>query len=546
MSSHFDPLEASAATMAEVSTGRASQRAVTDHLSAGVLLLALTAAMLVFLPVIHLPLPFSDYDQKRLAELLLLAAAAVAFAASARLRRNVAAELSPLPTTAWVALALVLALGVASSLAAASPRHAFAEMGLLFGLALLAVTVAGALRPVLPMARQWLMRAILLMLSLYLVRLTGAYLAWLTTVQLSVPELLVGLGHPRFFGHWQTLTLPLAVLPVLLLRSPLARGAAVLVASLWWAIAFGGGGRGVILGVGVAVAITSVLAPRARAWSLTQVLCALLGLALAFVMFELPTRSSESFVGVERLADLEVTAHSNESRLVLLVESTDAVFDHPLLGLGPMHFAAVGERGHPHNIYAQLAVEWGLPATALILALALGAAVAWWRLLPAARDTHVLRPALAASLLAAAVHGLVSGLIVPAYSQLWIALLSGFALCEFNEMLAPYGREQDRRAGPGADARKPVFATSLVLGVAWVGALGTLGALCARDLPLVARSMEALHTRQVAGAPRFWQYGYIDEERSLQALVDGRPLRERPRYTLEAAMERAHLPFESE
>ncbi|MEO0421418.1 MAG: O-antigen ligase family protein [Pseudomonadota bacterium] len=542
MSAHVEPRPAETAVNESFSSP--ARLALAPEAAVGVGLLAFCAALLVLAPLIQLPLPLSEFDQKRYLQLLLMVVNAAAYALSPDLRRHVAAEIAAVPRTALVALALVLILGIASSLNAESPRHAFTELALLLALGLYAITVAGALRPVLPAARRWFAVMVLTMIGLYLLRSAGAYLAWLTTVQLEVTELFVGLGHKRFFGHWLTLTLPLCVLPALMFRSPWVRAGSLLAASLWWAVAFGISGRGTLMGVGVALVFSALLTPKARPWCALQVACALVGFALAFALFELPTRDSEAVVGMARLGGQVGTAGANEGRLVLLLESAELILANPTLGIGPMHFAAVGERGHPHNLVAQLAVEWGLPATIVLLGLALAGAVAWWRLLPAARTTSVVRPAVAASLLAGAVHALVSGVLVPAYTQLWLATLAGFALCEFNDMLAPYGREQDRRAQPARRYSLP--ATSAMLGLAWIFSLGALGVTAVRDTPHVLQSMRAMQTRRVHGAPRFWQYGYIDEGRSLRALVDDQPLRKRPRYTLDATLERVHLPFLSD
>lgn len=509
---------------------------------AGVVLLATMAAALIFLPVVTLPSDIGEYDQKRLAQFWLLAIAGLCCGASSTLRKRASVQLSALPRAVWIALGVVLLLGVASSWRSASPRDALAELSLMLALVFLAVTLAAALRPVLARFRTLLAGGVLVMLGLYLLQTAVRYAAWrFGGAPFDLVEMLTGLGHQRFVNQWQTLTLPLAVLPVLVLRSPWWRAIGVLAAALWWALVIGAGARGTTLGVGVAILLTPLLAPKARTWSALQLLCAGLGFVLAMSLF--PQQLPERVDGVSRLTDVSVTANSNESRLVLWVEAADLILEHPVLGIGPMHFAAVGERAHPHNLALQLAVEWGLPATLLLIALALGAARAWLSMLPAARNPQVVRAALTASFIAAAVHSMVSGITVPAYTQLWLAFLAGLALCEFHEMLDPYGLE-------GESARRPTTApTRLGVGlvVGWVACVGMLGTHVVRDLPGVGASQEVAMARQAGAAPRFWRYGYIGEERGLAALLDPeRPLTPRPRYTLEAALERADLPFLSE
>ena len=54
--------------------------------------------------------------------------------------------------------------------------------------------------------------------------------------------------------------------------------------------------------------------------------------------------------------------------------SVESALAHPLLGVGPMHFAYVdnGDGAHPHNFWLQLAAESGVPAALLIGAVAVG------------------------------------------------------------------------------------------------------------------------------------------------------------------------------
>jgi O-antigen ligase len=104
---------------------------------------------------------------------------------------------------------------------------------------------------------------------------------------------------------------------------------------------------------------------------------------------------------------------------------------HPLLGVGPMHYAHFpnGEAAHPHNIYLQLAAEWGVPFAIVV---SLAALWALWSLARAIKSAPVERsmdgvlPFIA--VIAAAVDGFFSGNFVMPTSQVWIALAAGSAL----------------------------------------------------------------------------------------------------------------------
>lgn len=103
---------------------------------------------------------------------------------------------------------------------------------------------------------------------------------------------------------------------------------------------------------------------------------------------------------------------------------------HPWLGIGPMHLAAIPMKfgAHPHNAILQLAAEWGVPAA---LALLLPAVLGMQRLLTRLRQRatpNLLQVCLTASLLAASAQSMVDGVIVIPYTQIWLALVTGWAM----------------------------------------------------------------------------------------------------------------------
>ena len=98
-----------------------------------------------------------------------------------------------------------------------------------------------------------------------------------------------------------------------------------------------------------------------------------------------------------------------------------------------MHFAhgENHEAAHPHNSVLQLAVEWGLPATALILAAACTAVRRSWRGMAAPRidaDVRVMLVLGMLATLAGMLDSLVSGTLVMPVSQIWWCVALGVML----------------------------------------------------------------------------------------------------------------------
>ena len=83
-----------------------------------------------------------------------------------------------------------------------------------------------------------------------------------TSGQLTLdPDLLLsGFSNKRFYGQFQTFTLPLLALPLLLTRiSRPLRGAVFALLCVWWLIAISGGTRGTWLGMAAAGVVLATL-----------------------------------------------------------------------------------------------------------------------------------------------------------------------------------------------------------------------------------------------------------------------------------------------
>ncbi len=237
-------------------------------------------------------------------------------------------------------------------------------------------------------------------------------------------QVFAGYVNPRFFNHVQTLLIPLLVgvtgLPGL---RPLWRHLA------WFALSTNTffllllTGRATLL----ALMVSSLLALLIfGAMARRYVIRLLQAFAVGAVLHVLLIKLLPFMIGMEALPAFRELGErgSVEARFYLWRLALDMIQAHPLLGVGPMHYAARlnDEAAHPHNIYLQIAAEYGLPFFFLLIFLG----VRWL-----IRTTQALRKHLSqsgdplalacyAAVIGALVDGGFSGNFVMPLSQLWI------------------------------------------------------------------------------------------------------------------------------
>jgi putative inorganic carbon (HCO3(-)) transporter len=343
---------------------------------------------------------------------------------------------------AWL-LSIFFALGLLSSMVAYSPRHAFYEwssLGLLLVLAwLIANEVAGD--PVYFLDKVLLVAG--LGCAVYVFRVALVYIWELQSDhQPQALELIVGFNNIRFFNHVQTTSLPL--LGLLTLRS-MQQGQSAknmircwwVLLSLWWMLLFVSAGRGALTGVLVG-ALMAIFWRGRHAWSWCRILLgsAMTGLAAYVVLFILVPifMGLQSFWFLNEIAERSIGDLSG-GRGGLWRRAIEMIVIHPLLGVGPLHFAHYGRDvnngAHPHSWILQIASEWGIPA---LLCLSAVIFILFRKLLSSGsviESTDIKNQTVLTVFLATGmgilVDGLVSGLIVMPSSQLWIVVYIGCA-----------------------------------------------------------------------------------------------------------------------
>ncbi|GEM_PF-2676034 len=261
--------------------------------------------------------------------------------------------------------------------------------------------------------------------------------------------------------------------------------------------------RGGWLAVAVALLVLTLLAfPKADArralFARSKGALLAVGIFAAIALF-IPVRSGESLPTATRTLGMlaRASGESVEIRKALWANATAMIEAHPLIGVGSGRFAVeyplyhqarretpdfglARQPRHVHNDFLETAVEWGLPAAGVWLALNVVVIVGWRRRRCDARDVLVTsgqRAALAGIL----VHSMVSfPWHSPATSALAATLIGA---------LWPVGRPASLRSMPKIPFRKKLAP------IAWLAAALAVCTLAIEDLrgqAALARALDAV------------------------------------------------------
>ena len=352
-----------------------------------------------------------------------------------------------LPAGRLLVLALVAGVLAAATFHAAVPTMAAREFAVFAGMAAIALVVA---KPKCPVDERVCLAstASAVYVAAVLVLVAAAYVAG---QPLNRAELFVGYDNYRFFNHVQSASLPLTVLAMTVApRRSRLRAVAWFAAVGGFALLFTVAGRGTVVGIVVgAVAVAALFGRNSFATLRNLALAAALGVLLfALLFWLLPVLTgmtpefSDGYYGA-RLGSVE-------ARFFLWRIAQSYIEQSPWLGIGPMHYAHFHnpEAAHPHNIYLQIAAEWGVPMLLLLLGLAFWALRRFALAVRACADVRQRDCGIGLFLacVAIAVDGLFSGNFVMPVSQVWIAFTFGWAMAW---MAGQRGPEQFAPAGSG-------------------------------------------------------------------------------------------------
>jgi putative inorganic carbon (hco3(-)) transporter len=369
----------------------------------------------------------SDHDATRALQLLaLLLAAGALWTACWRQKDR---EIGSRPAL-WALV--IAALATASTAMSAMPAMALQEVALILGLIAVAVGAADE------MVRHGLRGARIAVLigsgvyAFVLFALIAASVAGGANVVWSA--MAVGYDNYRFFNHVQTAALPLLALQVIgAPRGGRGQWVAWFTMVVFWAFIICSSARGTALAIAAGVVVASAMTGVRAVWPLARTLgtSLLVGLLVYGLVFQWLPRLGLLALGEP--AERSVASISSDSaRLQLWQVAVDQIRSSPWLGIGPMHYAHQPnpKAAHPHNIYLQIAAEWGIPMLLALLALA-GVGLAKLRAAIKRADGQAAR-AEGAGLLVACIailaDGAVSGNFVMPVAQMWIALVAAWAI----------------------------------------------------------------------------------------------------------------------
>lgn len=231
----------------------------------------------------------------------------------------------------------------------------------------------------------------------------------------------------------------------------------------------------------------------------------------------------------------------SSGRISIWTKTLTDISHKPLLGYGPMHFAILNPRynvASPSNSLLHIIYEFGIPAAIIAAGLVAWALVAWFKQHhqpePAAGnvpqkntlrpkmnraflnmsfwpglttgDRHGVRIGISTALLAGLGYSLLSGVIVMPFSQLWMALIAGWALGIY---WTHSGREKSNDKQQHSHQPLRLFKRG-VAGLIILAAVGFMSYSLAKDVSGLKenRIYYEMHY-SLTLHPRFWLQGKI-------------------------------------
>jgi putative inorganic carbon (HCO3(-)) transporter len=389
----------------------------------------------------------STYNEKRLLQIFTLLLLVLVPLLSWARKSEWQQLLQQIPTTAWILLSVIFILGSLSLKQSALMRMGWNEFGLTFFI-FFGIAAVAALRKDNPALDTILIFGITVMASLFFIRFElFRYLDVFSLDMISnyefrarwepwavakrSRELLSDFTHPRFFGQFQSWVIPLLTLPFLWSKKrfskPIFSLLFILPAACWITLLIFSGSRGPWLGLVTAIVVTGVLLKKkALPWIISIMIAILGGSLIYWLLFSAQVEGSGiASHTAGRLTNLN-------SRPELWNAAWTMSRDYSLLGVGPQHFSYHLDKiliGHPHMSVLRWAAEYGWISTLLLLSLMVWAFSSWVKSTKQSkrddRDLNI-RVALTASIITAASHSLVSGVMIMPLSQLMLVVIIGW------------------------------------------------------------------------------------------------------------------------
>jgi putative inorganic carbon (hco3(-)) transporter len=263
----------------------------------------------------------------------------------------------------------------------------------------------------------------------------------------------------------------------------------------WWVILFYSTSRGALLAWGLGLLCTALIY-RKLAWPFIrlQLIYAAAGFFSYSILFKYipnlirPSLESSLVTGT-------IMRNTTSDRVELWNLSLSLIQDHPIFGIGAMHFAWHNPTvAHPHNSVLQLMAEWGLPAALIVVTIAGYGIYCWLKkvninsLYTQTKLDSNLGIILFFTLITNAAYSLVDGVIVMPISQVMMFTIIGLMMGYYAN-----GRLTETKQ---TNKIRPVFAGILLIALVW----STLPEI----LQSVAGSEKHFSIGYTAVGPRLW------------------------------------------
>lgn len=355
-------------------------------------------------------------------------------------------RLLPINKNFRIAFYTLLVLAIVSSFNAIAPRQAIIEASIFAALCYLALFVAHLYQE----DKEQLIKRLTYMLWVsILLYILSFYVGYITAMifkkPLVWPHPLYGFSNVRLFQQYQLWGLGLICLPLLAFNlNQKTRMWLYFALTSWWVLLYYAASRGIVLGWIVAMITTAIIYQKA-AWPFLRIqfINAMTGLAAYYVLFKLiPVWIAASTASMtdNAITTSTVFRTMTTDRIDLWKVSLVMIDNFPLLGVGPMHFYWYNKFGtHPHNSILQLAAEFGLPATFIILTISIVGFYFWFKHF----NKHGLQGAsklqtnfsiiLFFTVIANGAYSLVEGVIVMPISQVLMFTVIGLMIGQYTE-----------------------------------------------------------------------------------------------------------------
>ncbi len=258
----------------------------------------------------------------------------------------------------------------------------------------------------------------------------------------------------RFFSQFGIFTLALLPLAdIALSKRPILKYGRPLIfflASFWWALMIVNGSRGLFYSFIITTLIGLIVFRKTLfPWAWRQFCFLALGILAVFLFATSPAESNSQMVIHKNISHISnVSNKETQPRVVIYSYALKLIEKHPLLGVGPMHFAyaqpAVLKKNddlvsHPHSTLLLFLSEWGIPAGILLLAFVLRNLLNLSQLALYINKSNqnsnkkIIFISFAMSLVSGLLYSLVSGIAVTPLAQTIFAIITGSCLALYYE-----------------------------------------------------------------------------------------------------------------